>query len=135
MTRKMNYTLWTVQWILALIFLFAGAIKLILPVAELTRQITLPGLFLRFIGVAEVLGGAGLVLPGLLRIRQELTSLAAAGLLIIMIGATALMFSLGGVGQALLPLAAGLMAGFVAWKRFRIFHRNRREQCLSPSEL
>jgi hypothetical protein len=113
----MNYTLWTIQVILALLYLFAGGLKLILPVAELTKGMTLPGWFVRFIGAAEVLGAAGLILPGLLRIRQGLTPLAAAGLVVIMIGATVLMFATAGAGAASMPLVVGLLAGLVAWKR------------------
>ena len=91
----MTYALWIVQGLLALIFLFAGGTKLILPLEVLAsmgspNQIPLPGLFVRFIGVAEVLGAIGLILPGLLRIRPGLTPLAAVGLVIIMIGATVL---------------------------------------------
>ena len=86
----MTYALWVIQGLLALLFLFAGGMKLILPVEEMTKQmpVPLPGLFLRFIAVVEVLGALGLILPGLLRIRPGLTPLAAAGLVIIMIGAT-----------------------------------------------
>jgi uncharacterized membrane protein YphA (DoxX/SURF4 family) len=85
----MNILLWILQILLALLFLFSGAIKLVLPVEEMTKQmpVHLPGLFLRFIGVCEILGGIGLILPALLRIEPWLTPLAAAGLLIIMIGA------------------------------------------------
>jgi hypothetical protein len=68
-----NYVLWTVQGLLALLFLFAGGMKLALPIEVLTKQMPLPGLFLRFIGMAEVFGAIGLILPGLLRIRQGLT--------------------------------------------------------------
>jgi hypothetical protein len=88
--------------------------KLILPIEDMTRQMPLPGAFLRFIGVAEVLGAIGLILPGLLRIREGLTPLAAAGLVIIMIGATVLTLATGGVAPALLPLVMGLLAGFIA---------------------
>ncbi|MGH8650481.1 MAG: DoxX family protein, partial [Burkholderiales bacterium] len=84
----MTSVLWIVQALLALLFLFAGGMKLVLPIEEMTKEMPMPGLFLRFIGVAEVLGALGLILPGLLRIRPGLTPLAAAGLLIIMIGAT-----------------------------------------------
>lgn len=134
MTRKMNYTLSRIQWLLALLFLFAGSMKLILPVAELTKSMTLPGLFVRFLGVAEVLGAAGLILPGLLRIRQGLTPLAACGLVIVMIGATSLTFASAGAGPASMPLVVGLLAGFVAWKRSGIVEQNRRGQCLSLSQ-
>jgi uncharacterized membrane protein YphA (DoxX/SURF4 family) len=113
----MNYALWIVQGLLAIVFLFSGGMKLVLPIEAMTRQMPLPGLFLRFIGVAEVLGAAGLILPGLLRIRRGLTPLAAAGLVIIMIGATALTWSNGGVARALMPLVVGLLAAFVVYGR------------------
>jgi hypothetical protein len=116
----MTYALWIVQGLLALIFLFAGGMKLALPLAELTKQMPLPGLFVRFIGVAEVLGAIGLILPGLLRIRPGLTPLAAAGLVIIMIGATGLTLAGGAVAPALIPLAVGLLAAFVAYGRWRV---------------
>src|SRR5437867_5371882 len=83
----MNVALWIVQGLLAALFLFAGGAKLLLPLDQMAGPVALPGWFLRFLGVAEVLGALGLVLPGLLRIRPGLTPLAAAGLVIIMIGA------------------------------------------------
>ncbi len=57
--------LWIIQGLLALLFLFAGSMKLIVPIQMLTAQMPLPGLFLQFIGVAEVAGAIGLILPGL----------------------------------------------------------------------
>lgn len=81
----MKYALWILQILLGLLFIFAGGSKLIMPIeqmAELARQsgqTPLPGFLLRFIGVAELLGGLGLILPGLLRIKPFLTPLAAAG--------------------------------------------------------
>jgi len=113
----MNHALWIVQALLALIFLFAGGMKLVLPIAAMTKEMALPGLFLRFIGVAEVLGAIGLILPGLLRIRQGLTPLAAAGLVIIMIGATTLVVTHSGVAPALIPFTVGLLSAFVAYGR------------------
>ena len=116
----MTYALWIVQGLLAALFLFAGGMKLVLPVEEMTEQIQLPGLFLRFIGVAEVLGAIGLVLPGLLRIRPGLTPLAAAGLVIIMIGATVVTLASGMVAPALISLVVGLLAALVAYGRWRL---------------
>jgi uncharacterized membrane protein YphA (DoxX/SURF4 family) len=116
----MNRALWIVQVLLALLFLFAGGMKLILPIEEMTKQIPLPGLFLRFIAVVEILGAIGLILPGLLRIRPGLTPLAAVGLVIIMIGAIVVTLATGGGAQALLPLVTGLLAAFVAYGRWRL---------------
>jgi uncharacterized membrane protein YphA (DoxX/SURF4 family) len=116
----MRYALWTAQALLAAVFLFAGASKFIMSVEEMTRDIQLPGVFLRFIGAAEILGAIGLILPSLLRIRPGLTPLAAAGLVIIMIGATAVSFMIGGVVMALAPLVVGLLAAFVAYGRWKL---------------
>ncbi len=113
----MTTALWIVQGLLALLFLFAGSMKLILPVEMMTAQMPLPGLFLRFIGVAEVAGALGLILPGLLRIRPMLTPLAACGLVIIMIGATVVTLADGDVVSALVPLVVGLLSTAVAYGR------------------
>ena len=96
----MNIALWIAQGLLAAIFLFAGGMKLILPIEEMTKQLPLPGLFLRFIAVCEVLGAIGVILPWLLGLRPGLTPLAAAGLVIIMIGATALTLATAGITMA-----------------------------------
>src|SRR2546426_11995436 len=88
-TSTMNVALWIVQGLLAAVFLLAGGAKLALPLDQMTGPVALPGWFLRFIGLAEVLGALGLVFPGLLRIRTGLTWLSAAGLGIIRTGATA----------------------------------------------
>jgi len=124
----MTYALWIIQGLLAAIFLFAGGTKLVLPLDVLMsmgspNQIQLPGWFVRFIGVVEVLGALGLILPGLLRIRPGLTPLAAAGLVIIMIGATVLTLVADGVAPALIPLVVGLLSAFVAYGRWRLVRR------------
>ena len=115
----MKYALWIAQVLLALAFVSAGAMKLILPGEALTAFYPFPELFIRFIGVCELLGAVGLILPGLLRIRQSLTPLAAAGLAIIMAGATVTTLAIGGGASALMPLALGLLAVFVAYGRTR----------------
>jgi hypothetical protein len=115
-----TYLLWIVQGLLAALYLFAGGMKLVLPIEELTAQVPLPGLFVRFIGVCEVLGAFGLVLPGLLRIRPGLTPLAAAGLVIIMIGAVVVTLATMDAALALIPLVVGLLCAFVAYGRWRL---------------
>ena len=116
----LNIGLWVVQVLLALLFLWGGGMKLVLPLEKLAGPVQLPGLFLRFIGVAEVLGGLGLILPGLLRIRPILTSWAAAGLVIIMVGAVVITILGGGGAMALIPGVTGLLAAFVAYGRWRL---------------
>ena len=120
----MNVALWVVQALLALLFLFAGGTKLVLPIEVLTsmgspNQVHLPSLLIRFIGVCEVVGALGLILPGLLRIKPGLTPLAAIGLVIIMIGATVLTLIGDGIVPALFPLVVGILLAFVAYGRWR----------------
>jgi uncharacterized membrane protein YphA (DoxX/SURF4 family) len=126
--QKRAVLLWIVQGLLALVFLFAGGMKLVLPIEVMTKQMPLPGVFLRFIGVAEMLGAIGLILPGLLRIQPGLTPLAAAGLVIIMIGATVITLAGGQVALALIPLVVGLLSAFVASSRWRLTSQPRARQ-------
>jgi DoxX-like family len=112
----MTYVVWTIQALLALVFLLAGGMKVVMPLEMFTTYLPLPGVFIRFIGVCEVLGALGLVLPGWLKIRSELTPLAAKGLVLIMVGAT--MFTPPDqLASGLLPVSLGLLAAFVAYGR------------------
>jgi DoxX-like family len=113
-SRTGNVLLWIVQGLLTALFLFAGIVKLTMPVAMLAQTTGLPGVFMRFISVAEILGALGLLLPGVLRIRRGLTPLAAAGLVIIMVGATTLTLAQGQGAMALLPFIVGILAVCVA---------------------
>ncbi len=117
----MNRILWAVQGLLAGLFLFAGGSKLMLPTEAMTAQMNLPGFFLRFIGVAEILGAIGLILPGRVNILPLLTPIAAVGLTIIMVGAAVVSAMSGPVVMALIPVVTGLLAMFVAWGRWRMW--------------
>jgi hypothetical protein len=114
---RTNYALWAVQIGLSALFLFAGAAKLAMPAADLEEQSALSAEFLRFIATAEVLGAIGLIVPAWLRIRPGLTPLAAAGLVVIMTGATVLTLADGNVAAAMLPFATGIAAASVAYHR------------------
>lgn len=121
----MNIVLWIIQILLALLFLFAGGTKLVLPLEVLKsmgspNQVQLPGLLIRFLGVAEVLGALGLILPGVFRIKTYLTPLAAVGLVIIMIGAIVLTIVGDGFAAAIFPFVVGLLCAFVAYGRRRV---------------
>jgi hypothetical protein len=131
----MTYALWIVQVLLALVFLFTGGMKLVLPIEELTAQTPLPGLLIRFIGVAEVLGAFGLILPGIFRIHTELTPLAAAGLTVIMVGATIITLMTMDAALALIPLVVGLLTAFVAYGRWTLAPQGQvaRERELVPN--
>ena len=113
---KRNVTLWVIQGLLAALFLFAGSMKLILPIEAMAGPVALPGWFLRFIGVAEVAGAIGLILPWLTRIQPRLTPIAAGGLVIIMAGATVITAS-SGPAAAAVPFVVGLLAATVAYGR------------------
>ena len=121
----MTYVLWIIQVLLALLFLFAGGTKLVIPIETLTamgspNQVVLPGLLIKFIGLCEVLGALGLILPGLLKIKPELTWLAATGLTIIMLGAVVLTIAGDGVSAAVVPFITMLLCAFVAYGRCRL---------------
>jgi uncharacterized membrane protein YphA (DoxX/SURF4 family) len=115
----MNIILWIAQGLLAAVFLFSGGMKFVMSIEDMTKQMPMPGWFLHFIGVCEVLGALGVILPWLTRIRPGLTPLAAAGLVIIMIGATVTTLTTGSSATALIPLVVGVLAAFVAYGRWR----------------
>jgi hypothetical protein len=118
--RSLSIVLWIVQVLVALLFLFAGGVKLVLPLEMLAGPVALPGWFLRFIGVAEVLGAIGLVIPGATRIRPGLTPWAAIGLAIVMVGATAITITSADISQALVPAVAGALLVWIAIGRSRL---------------
>jgi uncharacterized membrane protein YphA (DoxX/SURF4 family) len=126
--RRTSIALWTVQGLLAALFVFAGSMKFVMPMEEMTKDIAWPAWFIYFIGAAEVLGGLGLVLPGLARIRPGLTPLAAAGLVIIMVGAVVSTLAIGGGAAALFPMVVGALAAFVAYGRTRLAPHRARSQ-------
>jgi len=114
--------MWVGQGLLAALFLVAGGVKLVAPAEMLTQgPVVLPVLFLRFVGACEVLGAIGLILPGAFRIHRELTPLAAAGLVIIMIGAV-VVSAIGDVATAAMPFIVGLLLVTIArgrWQRLQ----------------
>ena len=121
----MNKALWVIQVLVGLLFIFAGGSKLVMAADQLQQMqagqaLTFSAAFLRFIGVCELLGGLGLILPGLLRIQPGLTALAAAGLIVIMVGATAATLANGMVGPAVIPAVVGVLCAFIAYARWKV---------------
>ena len=121
----MNYTLWTLQALLALLFIFGGVVKLMMSAAALAAQTGVPGWLMQFVSVAEIVGGLGLVLPGIRRLRLNpiLTPLAALGLIIIMVGAIVDTTVTLGAAMAIMPFVFGLLLSLIAYGRRNIATR------------
>jgi hypothetical protein len=116
--KKLGRLLWTAQTLAALLFLFAGSMKFIMPAEKMQQgPIILPIAFMHFIGACECLGALGLLLPGMFRIRTWLTPLAAAGLTTIMIGATTITIIAMGALAALFPAIVGFVTVWIAYAR------------------
>jgi hypothetical protein len=116
----MTYALWTVQVLLAVVFLLLGGMKVTTPLDEAAQMSGLPGALILFIGVSEVLGAVALILPGLLKFKTGLTPLAAAGLAGITAGATVFHIVIGDGLIALFPLVVAALSAFVAYGRWQL---------------
>jgi DoxX-like protein len=117
----MSRLLWILQALLAAVFLFSASFKLLAPIDAIQAQLPLDATYIRAIGTIELLGALGLLLPSLLKILPFLTPLAAAGLVLLMTGATLLSPSLTGEpASAALPAALGIVSAFVAYGRARL---------------
>jgi uncharacterized membrane protein YphA (DoxX/SURF4 family) len=119
--KTRNRLLWTAQILVGLLFIFAGSVKFIMPVEKLQQgPVVFPIAFMYFIGLCETLGGLGLILPGLTRVATFLTPLAAAGLTIIMIGATTVSIIGMGVAAGIFPAIVGVATAWIAYSRTRV---------------
>jgi hypothetical protein len=126
--------LWVLQGFLALFFALAsGAPKLLIPVEQLPMPIPLPGWFVVLIGLCEVLGALGLILPGVLRTRPGLTPLAAASLVLLTICAAVAQLIGSQPGNAVFALGIGVLCAIVAYGRWRLVPLRRSEPALSPA--
>jgi hypothetical protein len=119
----MNVLLWIMQILLAVAFLGAGGMKLARSRAQLVQAMPpmkdLSAGQIKGIGVAEVAGAIGVVLPWATGIAPVLTPLAAVGLLVVMIGAVVTHARRGDPQTAFVaPLVLGLLAAIVAIGRF-----------------
>jgi uncharacterized membrane protein YphA (DoxX/SURF4 family) len=117
----MNILLWVLQVLLALAFAAHGLLFLAPPAAMVEQMnATLPRWFQLFLGVAEVLAGIGLILPGLARVQPWLVSAAAVGIMIVMVCATGFHLMRGELSSAAITFVLLAMATFVAFMRWRV---------------
>ncbi|HET6900523.1 MAG TPA: DoxX family protein [Vicinamibacteria bacterium] len=117
----MNIVLWILQVLLALAFLAHGWMFLFPPpeIAALMNA-SLPRWFQLFLGVAEILAGIGLTVPGLTRIKPWLVVWAAGGIMIVMVSATIWHAVRGEISSAVVTFVLLAMATFVAYMRHRV---------------
>ncbi|MGQ4270588.1 DoxX family protein [Nocardiopsis changdeensis] len=119
-SRVLHIGLWAAQLLLALVFVGGGVWKLTTPITELAQVFPwvgqTPPALLYTTSVLDVLGGLGVLLPALTRIRPGLTVLAALGCAALQ--ASAIVFHLSR-GEADVAFNAVLLAlaAFVAWGR------------------
>jgi putative oxidoreductase len=122
--RGLNIFLWVLQAILALMFLNAAYLKALRPIQEIAPTIFwvtyTPEPLVRFIGMCEFLGAVGLILPALLKIRPQLTTLAAAGLSTIMLLANAMHIVRGEYYVLPMTMVIFLLVLFVAYGRWKL---------------
>jgi uncharacterized membrane protein YphA (DoxX/SURF4 family) len=116
----MNIVLWVLQALLAVAFFVHGCFFLFPPAAMVELMKPIPTAFRLFLGVAEVLAGVGLTLPGITRILPWLISCAAAGLMVVMIGATIFHIARGEVSSAVTTAILFLLLTFVAYMRWKV---------------
>jgi putative oxidoreductase len=122
--RTLSSALWVLQLLLGVAFAFGGGQKIATPIHQLSVghmswAADVPAALVRFIGVAEVTGGIGLILPSVTRIKPWLTPLAGLGLITILLLAAAFHATRGEVHAIPGPLVLGAALAFVTWGRFR----------------
>jgi len=121
--KVLHIALWVAQILLAAAFGMAGVMKSTQPIADLAAQLVWPGAvpeaLVRFIGISELAGAIGLVLPAATRIQPGLTPLAALGLIVVMLLAAGFHVTRGELFALPINLALAALAAFIAWGRGR----------------
>lgn len=116
-----NIFLWVLQGLLAVLFLSAGDMKLFQPVAQQAAMYPwtgeVPRLLLTIMGLVDVLGGIGIILPAILKIKPWLTVWAAAGIVLLMLSAIVFHISRHEAQVTGFNITVALLAGIVAWGR------------------
>lgn len=119
-----HIVLWIAQGLLATIFIMAGLTKVTQPMEVLTELMPwagdLPMALLRFIGISEVLGSLGLILPSLFRIKPYLTVWAAIGLIAIMVLSVIFHIARGEYPSLGFNIVLTGIAYFIAWGRVKM---------------
>ena len=119
--KALNIALWVAQAIFGLMIIMAGAAKAMQSIEALAESMpwvtTVSAGLVKFIGISELLGGIGLLLPSILRIKPELTVWAAYGLALVMVLAGGFHASRGEYSAIGVNVFMMAIAIFIAWGR------------------
>jgi uncharacterized membrane protein YphA (DoxX/SURF4 family) len=122
-SKALHVTLWVAQLILATSFIWAGLMKLFQPIEKLSEMwlwtSQVPFALLKFTGIVDLLGGIGLILPSLLRIKPKLTPLTAVAIIVLMVCASIFHISRGEASQIGANIVFAIIAAFIAWGRLK----------------
>lgn len=121
-SKSRNILLWILQALLAATLLWAAFMKLSKSPQELAAMWPWAGevspTLVKLTGITDLLGGLGLVLPALLRVKPVLTPIAALGIVALMICASVFHIMRGEASQIGFNVVVAAIAGFIAWGRF-----------------
>ncbi|RFM36259.1 DoxX family protein [Chitinophaga silvisoli] len=115
--KVLNPILWILQVLTGLLFLYSGYMKLFTPIAQQAAMYPWTGqvapAFLRFMGIIDLLGGIGILIP-------FLSVYAASGIVLLMISASVFHISRGESSVIGFNIAIALIAAFIVWGRKRL---------------
>lgn len=122
-SKAMHYLLWIAQLAVAGVFIWAAAMKLLLPIEKLAAMFPwtgqVPPALVRIIGIIDLLGALGLILPALLRIKPHLTVTTAIGIIALMVCASIFHILRGEATVIGLNIFFVFLAAFITWGRSR----------------
>ena len=118
-----NTVLWVLQWLFGIYFIAIGVMHFIVPdglPAMMEWMYELDDTLHIVVGIAEILGGIGLIVPSVTRIQPQLTVYAAAGLVLVMVGAIVYHAGRGEGPSIATNVIISALLGFVAYGRWKI---------------
>ena len=118
--KGLHIGLWIAQALVALMLLWGASAKLGTPTEELAKMMPWAvenPLLVTLTGIVDLLGGLGLLLPALLRIKPQFTVYAAYGTIVLMVAAAIFHISRGEYESVGMNVVILLIAVFIAWGR------------------
>jgi len=123
-SKALHITLWIAQAVLAASLIWAAVMKLFQPIEVISAMwpwtYEVPVALVKFTGIIDLLGGLGLILPAMLRIKPGLTTVAACGVIVLMISASIFHISRGEASEIGVNILFAIIAAFVVWGRLHL---------------